>query len=53
MDISKVYEDQRARAMATFPDMVNEARILRFDSGKPLTLRIESVDGSLVDIFYS
>jgi hypothetical protein len=53
MDISKLYEDQRAQAMATFPDIVSEARVLRFDSGEPLKLRIEIIDGSIVDIFYS
>jgi Family of unknown function (DUF6516) len=53
MDISKLYEDQRARAMATFPDIVSEARMIRFDSGEPLKLRIEIIDGSIGDIFYS
>ena len=27
--------------------------MLRFDSGEPLKLRIEIIDGSIVDIFYS
>jgi len=53
MDISKLYEDQRARAMATFPDIVSEARVFRLDSGEPLKLRLEIIDGSIVDIFYS
>jgi Family of unknown function (DUF6516) len=53
MDISQLYEDQRARAIATFPDIVSTARVLRFDSGEPLKLRIEIIDGSIVDIFYS
>ena len=53
MDISTVYEDQRVQAMAMFPDIVSEARILRLDSGDPLKLRLEIIDGSLVDIFYS
>jgi hypothetical protein len=53
MDISKLYEDQRARAMAKFPDIVSEAHVLRFDSGEPLKLRIDIIDGSIVDIFYS
>jgi hypothetical protein len=53
MDISKLYEDQRVRAMATVPDIVSEARVLRFDSGEVLKLRLEIIDGSMVDIFYS
>lgn len=53
MDISKLYEDQRARAMTTFPDIVSEARMIRLDSGEPLKLRIEIIDGSIGDIFYS
>ena len=52
MDISKVYEDQRARAMASFSDIVSEARVLRLDSGEPLKLRLEIINGSIVDIFY-
>ena len=39
--------------MATFPDIVSEARVLRLDSGEPLKLRLEIIDGSVVDIFYS
>jgi hypothetical protein len=53
MDISQLYEDQRARAMAKFADIVSEAHVLRFDSGEPLKLRIDIIDGSIVDIFYS
>jgi hypothetical protein len=53
MDISTRYEDQPARAMATVPDIVSEVHVLRCDSGEPLKLRIEIIDGSIVDIFYS
>ena len=49
MDISTLYEDQRARAMAKFPDIVSEAQVLRFDSGEPLKLRIDIIDGSITE----
>jgi len=39
--------------MTTFPDIVSEARMIRLDSGEPLKLRIEIIDGSIGDIFYS
>lgn len=53
MDISAVYERQRAHALASFRDIVSEAHLLRLDSGIPLKLRLELVDGSIVDIFHS
>ena len=53
MDISKIYEKQRARAMATFADIISDARVLRLDSGEPLKLRLEIIEGSILDIFYS
>ena len=36
-----------------FPNIVSEAHVLRLDSGEPLKLRLEIIDGSIVDIFYS
>jgi len=48
-----MYEEQRAQAIATFPDIVSDARVLRLDSGEPLKLRLEIIDGSVLDIFYS
>lgn len=45
MDILAVYEMQRGRALADFPDLVSEARLLRLASGTPLKLRLELIDG--------
>jgi hypothetical protein len=53
MDISSIYEAQRARALTTFGDIVSGARLLRLESGVPLKLRLEIIDGSLMDIFLS
>jgi hypothetical protein len=53
MNILQVYEAQRARAKEQFSDIVSEAEILHVASGEPLKLRLEIVDGSIVDIYLS
>ncbi|MGH8055998.1 MAG: hypothetical protein ACREOH_02000, partial [Candidatus Entotheonellia bacterium] len=53
MDISAVYERQRAHALASFRDIVSAAHLLRLVSGIPLKLRLELVDGPIVDSFHS
>lgn len=53
MDILKIYEDQRRRAKERFNDIVSEVRIVQLASGAPLKLRLEVVDGSVLDIYVS
>ncbi len=53
MNIWQIYELQAKRARQQFGDVVSEARILFLASGEPLKLRLEIVDGSIVDIYLS
>jgi hypothetical protein len=53
MTISTIYEAQARRARETFSDIVLEARILRLASDEPLKLRLEIVDGSVIDVYLS
>jgi len=53
MNIWQIYELQAKRARQQFSDVVSEARILFLASGEPLKLRLEIVDGSIVDIYLS
>ena len=53
MTILKIYEDQRKRARERSNDIVSEAQILRLASGEPLKLRLEIVDGSVLDVYVS
>ena len=53
MNILKIYEDQRKRARERFNDIISEARIVRLASGAPLKLRLEIVDGSVLDVYVS
>ncbi len=53
MDILRIYEAQLKRAREKFSDVVDEGVILRSESGEPLKLRLQIIDGSIVDVFYS
>ena len=53
MPISTIYETLRAIALGEFPDLIVSARILSLPTGDPLKLRLDIVDGSLLDIFIS
>jgi hypothetical protein len=53
MDILKIYEEQSRRARERFKEIVSEARLLRLASGEPWKLRLEIVDGSVLDVYVS
>jgi uncharacterized protein DUF6516 len=53
MGILQVYELQAKRAREEFGSVVSEAQILFLASGEPLKLRLEIIDGSIVDIYVS
>jgi len=53
MSISTTYETLRAIARREFGDIVVSARIISLPTGMPLKLRLDIVDGSLLDIFIS
>jgi hypothetical protein len=53
MDIWNVYEAQARLAKERFGDIVAEAQIPYLAGGLPLKLRLEIVDGSIVDIYLS
>jgi hypothetical protein len=53
MPILRLYENLQAIALAEFADIVDHARILTLTTGDPLKLRLDVVDGSLIDVFLS
>ena len=53
MVIWQIYQRQLEAASQEFGDIVSEAKILYTESKEPLKLRLNIVDGSIVDIFYS
>jgi len=53
MDILSIYEALLARARDLFGDIVSEGWILWLVSGEPAKLRLEVVEGSIVDIHLS
>lgn len=53
MAILNIYEEQSRRARERSHDIVSEARILRLASGEPWKLRLEIVDGSVLDVYVS
>lgn len=53
MDIWTVYEAQARLARERFADIVAETEVLFLASGVPLKLRLEIVDGSIVDVYLS
>ena len=53
MVILQIYQRQLEVARQKFGDIVSEGEILYAESKEPLKLRLNIVDGSIVDIFYS
>jgi len=53
MDILRIYEVQLEKVREKFSDVVDSSIILRSESGEPLKLRLDMIDGSIVDVFYS
>ena len=53
MPILRLNENLQAIALAEFADIVDQARVLTLSTGDPLKLRLDVVDGSLIDIFLS
>ncbi len=53
MVILQIYQRQLEVVRQKFGDIVSEAEILYTESKEPLKLRLNIVDGSIVDIFYS
>ncbi len=53
MAILQVYQRQLEVAMQKFGDIVSEGEIIYTESKEPLKLRLNIVDGSIVDVFYS
>lgn len=53
MPISPVYRALRQIALRDFSDIVLQAHILFLQTGDPHKLRIDIVDGSLLDVFIS
>jgi hypothetical protein len=53
MNISEIYEHQLKIALTKFKDVIMSGAIVYSESGIPLKLRLDIVDGSIVDMFYS
>lgn len=53
MPISQIYRDMKAIALSEFSDVVIGAQVLRLPTGDPLKLRLDIVDGSLLDVYIS
>jgi hypothetical protein len=53
MTISTIYEVLKTIALDEFGDVVISAQIMSLPTGDPLKLRLDIVDGSLLDVFIS
>jgi len=53
MAILKIYQRQLQIAKSKFNNIVDKGEILCTESDEPLKLRLNLIDGSIVDIFYS
>ena len=53
MRILQTYRALKRIALREFGDIVVSAEVVALPTGDPLKLRLEIVDGSLVDIFIS
>lgn len=53
MPIWQRYAALKSIALAEFGDIVDNAHLLTLPTGDPLKLRLDIVDGSLVDVFLS
>jgi hypothetical protein len=53
MPISKIYRAIETIALSEFSDVAIGAQILRLPTGDPLKLRLDIVDGPLLDVYIS
>lgn len=53
MSISETYRELLESAWEEFDDVVVSGEVLRFPTGDPHKLRLDIVDGSLLDVFLS
>jgi hypothetical protein len=53
MHISEIYRSIKAIALSEFSDVVMTADILHLPTGDPMKLRLDIVDGSLLDVYIS
>lgn len=53
MDILEIYKRQLETAQDQFRDILINGIILYSESGEPLKLRLDIIDGSIVDVFCS
>jgi hypothetical protein len=53
MPISTIYKALTEIALREFGDVVVQARVVSLPTGDPLKLRLDIVDGSLLDVFIS
>ncbi len=53
MPILRTYKVLRTIALTEFSDIVLDAQIITLPTGDPLKLRLDIVDGSLLDVFIS
>ncbi|MEW6664699.1 MAG: DUF6516 family protein [Thermodesulfobacteriota bacterium] len=53
MPISEIYRALRTIALTEFADVVVSARTIALPTGDPLKLRIDVVDGTMLDVFIS
>jgi len=53
MDILQIYERQLEAAQDKYRDILINGIILYSESGEPLKLRLDIIDGSVIDIFCS
>jgi hypothetical protein len=53
MPISEIYRALRTIALTEFSDVIVSARTVALPTGDPVKLRIDVVDGSLLDVFIS
>jgi hypothetical protein len=53
MPISKIYTTMETIALSEFSDVAIGAQILRLPTGDPLKLRLDIVDGPLLDVYIS
>jgi len=53
MAILRLYQELLQVATERFKDIVDEGKIFFTESGEPLKLRLNVIDGSFIDVFYS
>ena len=53
MHTSKIYKEMKVIALSEFSDVAMAAEVMRLPTGDPLKLRLDIVDGSLLDVYIS